>query len=520
MYSQIKSGSLYGLTSEQVLVETDLSPGLPAFNVVGLPDASVRESKERIRAAIINSGYKFPAKRITINLAPAGTRKEGTHFDLPIAMGVMASSGYVRKQKTAAYAFLGELSLDGRINRINGALPLVIGLRNQGIRRILIPEDNAEEASVIEDVLIYPVKNLREIIEFFEGEKELFPYKKKDIKQSKIIQESADFIDVAGQETVKRALQIAAAASHNVLLIGPPGAGKTMMARRMSGILPAMTYEETLEVTKIYSIAGELNSNVPMIASRPFRSPHHTISGAALVGGGSTPKPGEVSLAHYGVLFLDELPEFNRFILEMLRQPLEDERVNISRLRGTVSFPAKFMLLASMNPCPCGYYGDETHECTCTQTQIRNYLSKISGPLLDRIDMHVEIMPVKYQELVDMEKLELEIADSLPIRNSAIMRKEVEAARQIQLERYNKEEISYNSQLTPGLMKKYCVLDMETKKLLETAFHQLSLSARAHNKIIKMGRTIADMEGAERIGMKHIAEAIQYRSLDKMYRGL
>ena len=520
MYSQVRSGSLYGLSSEQVIVETDLSPGLPAFNVVGLPDASVRESKERIRAAIINSGYKFPAKRITINLAPAGTRKEGTHFDLPIAIGVMTSIGYIKKQKTAQYAFLGELSLDGSVNRINGALPLVIGLRNQGIKRIILPADNVEEASAIDDVVIYPVKHLKEIALYFEGEKAIVPYKKREIDSIKAIREESDFVDVAGQETVKRALQIAAAASHNVLLIGPPGAGKTMMARRMASILPAMTYEETLEVTKIYSIAGELNSDRPMITVRPFRSPHHTISAAALVGGGSSPKPGEVSLAHYGVLFLDELPEFNRFILEMLRQPLEDEKVTISRIKGTVSFPSKFMLLASMNPCPCGYYGDQTHECTCTQNQIRNYLSKISGPLLDRIDMHIEIMPVKYKDLVDMEEKEVEVPDPPPARNSAIMRQEVEAARQIQLERYKMEEISYNSQLTPSLMKKYCALDMETKKLLETAFHQLSLSARAHNKIVKMGRTIADMEGADKIGIRHIAEAIQYRSLDKMYRGL
>jgi len=319
---------------------------------------------------------------------------------------------------------------------------------------------------------------------------------------------------------VKRALQIAAAASHNVLMIGPPGAGKTMMARRMSGILPAMTYEEKLEVTKIYSIAGELTPDHPMITARPFRSPHHTISGAALVGGGSSPKPGEVSLAHFGVLFLDELPEFNRFVLEMLRQPLEDERVTISRIKGTTSFPSKFMLLASMNPCPCGYYGDSTHECTCSPNQIRNYLSKISGPLMDRFDMHIEIMPVKYKELAEMESLDADAPSRIPVRNSAVMRQEVEAARQIQLERYQGEEISYNSQLTPGLMKKYCALDRETKKLLETAFHQLSLSARAHNKIIKMGRTIADMEGAEKIGIRHIAEAVQYRSLDKMYRGL
>ncbi|MDD4564209.1 MAG: YifB family Mg chelatase-like AAA ATPase [Eubacteriales bacterium] len=383
MYSQIVSGSLYGLASEQVIVETDLSPGLPAFNVVGLPDTTVKESKERIRAAIVNSGYKFPAKRIIINLSPAGTKKEGTHFDLPIALGVMTSAGYIEKEKINDFAFLGELSLDGRVNRINGALPLVIGLRNQGIEKIILPMDNAEEASAIVDVKLYPVDHLNEITAFFENRIKILPFKKNNFDPVKKNQERLDFSDVAGQENIKRALQISAAASHNVLLIGPPGSGKTMMAKRMPGILPDLTYEEKLEVTKIYSIAGELSADCPIIAERPFRSPHHTISGAALVGGGSSPKPGEVSLAHFGVLFLDELPEFNRNILQMLRQPMEDERVVISRMKGTVSYPSKFMLLASMNPCPCGYYGDPTHECTCSLIQIRHYLSKISGPLMD-----------------------------------------------------------------------------------------------------------------------------------------
>lgn len=441
----------------------------------------------------------------------------------------MASVGYIDKEKIGDFAFLGELSLDGRVNRINGALPLVIGLRNQGIEKIILPMDNVDEASAVVDMRLYPVTHLNEIVAFIENRIEILPYKKGNFLTIKKKQVCSDFNDVAGQENVKRALQISAAGSHNLLMIGPPGSGKTMMARRMPGILPGLTYEEKLEVTKIYSIAGELTSDCPIISERPFRSPHHNITGSALVGGGVNPKPGEVSLAHFGVLFLDELPEFNRNVLEMLRQPIEDERVVISRIKGTVSYPAKFILLASMNPCPCGYYGDPTHECTCSYIQIRHYLSKISGPLIDRFDMHIEIMPVKYRDLAymefpDSENLNVETSSEKAIhplpKNSATMKSEVELARQIQLERYQSENISYNSQLSPGQIKKYCALDRDTKKMLEEAFIKLSLSARAYNKIIRMGRTIADLEGSEKIGIMHIAEAIQYRSADKMYKGL
>ena len=387
----------------------------------------------------------------------------------------MTSVGTIRKNRTANYAFLGELSLDGSVNRINGALPLVIGLRNQGVGKIILPAQNAEEASAIDDVSIFPVRHLKEIAAYFDGEYEILPYRKQPGAPQKASKEDADFSDVAGQESVKRALQVAAAASHNVLLIGPPGAGKTMMARRVSGILPAMTYEEKLEVTKIYSIAGELSPDWPYDRGQavPLPSPYH-LRRRSCGRGKQSPNRGRYPWPHYGVLFLDELPEFNRYVLEMLRQPLEDERVNICRVRGTTTFPAKFMLLASMNPCPCGYYGDPTHECTCGPNQIRNYLSRISGPLLDRIDMHIEIMPVRYKDLAGTDDTDAEAdgldvkAPRLPERNSEAMRQEVEAARQIQLERYKNEEIAYNSQLTPGLMNKYCVLDRETKKLMET----------------------------------------------------
>lgn len=514
MYAQVKSGSLYGLQSEMVLVEVDLSPGLPGLTIVGLPDISVKESRERIRSAILNSGYRFPSKRMTINLVPAGNKKEGTHFDLPIAIGIMASIGMLDHEFFSDFAFLGELSLDGKINGITGALPLVIGLRNQGIKKILLPLCNVEEASIIQDVDLYPVSHLIEVVEFLNGENLLKYYQRAETTVKEEKPRTEDFSEVAGQESVKRALQLSAAGVHNLLMIGPPGAGKTMMARRMPGILPEMTYEERLEVTKIYSIAGLLSEKMPMITESPFRAPHHTISGAALIGGGSYPKPGEVSLAHFGVLFLDELPEFSRQVLELLRQPMENEEVIISRVRGKTNFPAKNLVLAAMNPCPCGFsWSDTGHKCTCTQSQIKSYLSKLSGPLLDRMDIHIEILPVKYEAFLADEG-----EGFLARKSSAAMKREVEQAREIQALRYREEDISYNSQLAPGLIKKYCTLDRETKRLLGEAYKRLSLSARAHNKIIKLSRTIADMEGAEQIKLYHVAEAIKYRSLDKIYK--
>lgn len=514
MYAQVKSGSLYGLQGEMVLVEADLSAGLPALTIVGLPDISVKESRERIRSAILNSGYRFPSKRITINLVPAGNKKEGTHFDLPIAIGIMSAAGMLEDGFFSDYAFLGELSLDGKIRGITGALPLVMGLRHQGIRKIVLPRFNVAEAAIIKDVDLYPVSHLIEVVDFLNGENLLKPYEKPlpMNKEEKPLTE--DFSEVAGQESAKRALQLSAAGVHNLLMIGPPGAGKTMMARRMAGILPEMTYEERLEATKIYSIAGLLSAQMPMITESPFRAPHHTISATALIGGGSYPKPGEVSLAHFGVLFLDELPEFSRKVLELLRQPMETEEVIISRVRGKATFPAKNLVLAAMNPCPCGFsWSDAGHRCTCTQNQIQGYLSKLSGPLLDRIDIHIEILPVKYDAFLTDEP-----GQSAPRKSSAAMKKEVAQARIIQAERYAGERISYNSQLTPSLIQKYCLLDKDTKRLLEEAYKRLSLSARAYNKIIKLSRTIADMEGDEEIRLYHVAEAIKYRSLDKIYK--
>lgn len=510
MFARVLSCSLKGIESELTEVEADLSNAIPSFNVVGLPDTEVKESKERVRSAIVNSGFKFPSKRITINLCPADSRKEGTHFDLPMAVGILSALEHIEKKDFVEYAIIGELSLDGKINRINGALPLILGLRNQGINKVILPEANVEEASIIDGIELYPFNYLGEIVNFFNKTLLIEPYNgnqnvKK--KETKIIN---NFSEVAGQDSVKRALQISAAGAHNILMIGPPGAGKTMLARRIPGILPEMTHEEKLEATKIYSVAGELSEKKALISQRPFRSPHHTISHTAMVGGGRIPKPGEVSLAHLGVLFLDELPEFNRNVLEMLRQPMEDEEVTVSRVNATYTFPSKFILVASMNPCPCGYYGDSTHECTCSPNQVSKYMSKISGPLLDRIDMHIEVFPVQYKELVKHTKN----------KSSEAMRKEVEIARSIQLKRYAKYKIHYNSQLSPSLLNQYCVLGKESKALLEVAFNKMALSARAYNRIIKLARTIADLEMCDNIEPIHIAEAIQYRNLDKKYQGI
>ncbi len=511
MLTKVLTGTVLGIDSNLVSVETDLSPGLPNLIIVGLPDATVKESKDRVRSAILNSGERFPAKRITINLSPASTRKEGTYFDLPMAIGILSASGVINNRNIKSFAYFGELSLDGSIHGIHGIVPLIIGVRKNGVQKIILPKANLKEAAIIKDVQLYPVESLRDVIDYFAGKRTLQSVQGIGMEKNTGSVDCEDFSDVAGQEMVKRALQISAAGCHGLLMIGPPGAGKTMMAQRVPSILPKMTYEETLELTKIYSVVGLLSDEAPMITGRPFRAPHHSISPVALVGGGRIPMPGEISLAHLGVLFLDELAEFQRNVIELLRQPLEEEKITISRARGTVVFPSKIMLIAAMNPCPCGFYGDNTHECTCTSHQISQYFSKVSGPFLDRIDMHIEILPVPYKDLTAEE----------PPRNissSKNMRLQVESAREVQLKRYENMKIKYNSQLNASALKKFCKLDKGSQELLEEAFHKFALSARAYTKILRLSRTIADMDQSDNIRMEHVAEAIQYRGLDHFVR--
>ena len=506
MLSKVKSFGLMGIDGYVVVVETDISSGIPSFDMVGLGDTAVKESKERVRSAIKNAGLEFPIKRITVNLASADKKKEGSAFDLALALGILMATEPIGNSNLENYAFLGELSLDGEIKPVNGILPMVISAKQNGIENIIVPINNADEAAVVTGINVLPAKNIVDVVNHLNGVCKLSSHII-DINElfENDTEYDVDFADVKGQENVKRALEVAASGGHNLLMIGSPGCGKTMLARRLPTILPAMSFEEALEVTKIHSIAGTLPDKVSLITKRPFRAPHHTISNVSLIGGGKYPKPGEISLAHFGVLFLDELPEFDKNALEVLRQPLEDGTVTIARVNATFTYPARTTLICAANPCKCGNYLDDTKECTCTPKQIQQYLGKLSGPLLDRIDIHVEVPSVKFSELQSREEGE----------KSSVIRERVNRARKIQLERYKGLNIYSNAELTPTLIKKYCKLDKECSEILKSAFERLGLSARAHNRILKVARTIADLEGSENIHKEHLLEAIQYRSLDR-----
>ena len=507
MLSKILSSATYGIDAYLVEVETHVEKQIPGFIIVGLPDSAVKESRERVTAAIKNSGLVYPLKKITVNLAPADIKKEGSSFDLPIAVGLLSAIGLIESDKLQETVFLGELSLDGKLRPVKGALPITVEAKKKGIKRIILPTESSAEASIVDEIDVFGVSTLSEVVDFLNGTIDLV-FVKSDRQQifSRVNKYHLDFSDVKGQDNVKRALEVAAAGAHNILMIGPPGSGKTMLAKRLPTILPPLSFDEALETTKIHSIAGILPRETALVTERPFRSPHHTVSDAALVGGGSFPRPGEVSFAHHGVLFLDELPEFKKNVLEVLRQPLEDSRVTVSRSKLSLEFPANFMLAAAMNPCPCGYFTDPNKECTCTPPSIQKYMAKISGPLLDRIDIHIEVPAVKYKEL----------ATEAPAEKSDVIRNRVLEAREIQIARFRElKHVFNNGDMGSKEVRKYCKLDSSGEELLKMAMTKLGLSARAYDRILKVSRTIADLDKSENIQPQHVSEAIQYRSLDR-----